>query len=313
MPEPEFGILDRIDPRQIWGNEVIFSSWLIENFNMLEEVLDIEVEDLEPEVSVGPFRCDITGVDKNTEKFVVVENQYGLSDHDHLGKLLTYAAGNEAGVIVWIAEDFRDEHLSVLDWLNKEMEDIAFFGTKLEVIRIDESKPVPLFKVLSKPDEWQRTIRTERSSERNRSYGEYFNLLLEKLKNEIPNFTTLQRAPPKSRLQIKTSKSGIVYRIRFNNRNGYQIEIFIRTRDRERNKAYFDSLYSQKDRIEEITGALVWDRLDDNKPCRISLSIEDTTILEVLEDPAKLEDTLSWSVEYAKKFKEAFTPLIKNL
>ena len=120
MPEPKFGTLNRIDPRQIWGNEVKFSSWLIKNFNKLEEILDIEVEDPEPEVGVGPFRCDITGVDKNTEKFVVVENQYELSDHDHLGKLLTYAAGNEAGIIVWIAEDFRDEHLSVLDWLNGE-------------------------------------------------------------------------------------------------------------------------------------------------------------------------------------------------
>ncbi len=313
MPEPEFGTLNRLDLQQIWGNEVNFSSWLITNFKKLEEVLNIEVDDLRPEVSVGSFRCDITGVDKNTEKSVVVENQYGLSNHDHLGKLLTYAAGHEAGVIVWIAEDFRNEHLSVLDWLNSEMKDIAFFAVKLEVMKIDESKPVPVFKVLSKPDEWQRTIRNERSSERNQAYGEYFNLLLEKLKSEIPNYTTLLRALPKSQIPIRTGKTGVVYKIRFNNKNGYQIEIYIETGDIKRNKDYFDSLHSQKSEIEEITGTLVWDRLDDNRPCRIALPIEDTTILEVLEDPVKLEETLNWSVENAKKFKEAFAPLIENL
>lgn len=149
--------------------------------------------------------------------------------------------------------------------------------------------------------------------ERNQSYGEYFNRLLEKLKTEIPNYTTLARARPQNPLSIKTSMSGLTYKHRFNKENGYQIELNIGTGNAGQNKAYFDSLYSQKSKVEEITGALVWDRLDGHIPCRILHSRAYTTIFEVLEDPVKLEDTLSWSVEYAKKFKDAFTPLIKNL
>lgn len=313
MPESEFGSLIKINPVKIWGDERKFSSWLIDHFNVLSDEIHIDVEELEAEVSVGPFKCDISGVDRETQKPVVVENQYGMSNHDHLGKLLTYAAGREAGVIVWIAEDFRDEHLSVLNWLNSEMDNLAIFGVKLEVIKIDDSKPVVSFKVLSKPDEWQRTIRTERLSERNRSYMEYFNQLLEKLKTEIPKYTTLTRARPQSYLRTRAGKNRLYYSFAFTRENRYRIGLTIRTGDKEQNKAIFDTLHSQKSKIEEITGSLEWDRLDDNNPSRIYLSMEDTSIVELLEDPEKLEDTLNWSVEIAKKFKKGFTPLIKNL
>jgi hypothetical protein len=148
---------------------------------------------------------------------------------------------------------------------------------------------------------------------RNRAYGEYFDRLLEKLKIEIPEYTNLQKAPQKNPLSIKTSMSGLTYRHRFNKENGYQIELNIETSDPVKNKDYFDSLYSQKSKIEEITGALVWDRLTGHRPCRILLSISYTTIYEVLEDPVKFEATLTWSVENAKKFKDAFTPLIRTL
>ncbi len=156
-------------------------------------------------------------------------------------------------------------------------------------------------------------MNSKRADERNRSYGEYFNRLLEKLKTEIPGYTTLQKAPQKNPLSIKTSLNGLTYKHRFTKGNGYQVQLNIETGDAGQNKAYFDSLYSQKSKIEEITGALVWDRLDGHIPCRILHSRAYTTIFEVLEDPVKLEDTLSWSVEHAKKFKDAFTPLIKNL
>ena len=314
MPESKFGSLTRIDPAKIWGDERSFSAWLIENFNVLSDEIHIEVEDLEAEVSVGPFKCDIIGVDRDTQKLVIVEYQYGMSNHDHLGKLLTYAAGKDAGVVVWIAEDFRDEHLSVLKWLNGEMENSAIFGVKLEVIKIDDSKPLVSFKVLSKPDEWQRTVRTERLSDRKRLYLDYFSRLLERLKTEIPKYTTLVRARPRSWLQVRAGRSRLNYIFSFTRENRYRIELFIKTGDKERNKAIFDTLHSQKDKIEGITGPLEWDRLDDNNPSRIYLFMEDTAIVDdVVEDPEKLEDTLSWSVENAKKFKKAFAPLIKNL
>ena len=71
---------------------------------------------------MGSFSADILcrrldgGSDE--ESWVVIENQYGRTNHDHLGKLLTYAAGLKARTVVWIAEEFRDEHRAALDLLN---------------------------------------------------------------------------------------------------------------------------------------------------------------------------------------------------
>jgi hypothetical protein len=96
---------------------------------------------------------------------LIVENQLGESDHGHLGQLLTYAAGTAASTIIWITTRFRDEHRQALTWLNEHSDrDTHFFGVELEVVRIGDSAPAPLFKVVALPNDWQkRTImrRTE--------------------------------------------------------------------------------------------------------------------------------------------------------
>jgi len=44
---------------------------------------------------IGGFSLDLMGRDETTGEVVIVENQLEISDHGHLGQILTYAAGTD--------------------------------------------------------------------------------------------------------------------------------------------------------------------------------------------------------------------------
>jgi len=74
-------------------------------------------------------------------------------------KLLTYAAGLNARTVVWIAEEFRDEHRAALDLLNASTaRDYAYFGIEIELLKIDDSRPAPRFNVVVQPNDWAKTV-----------------------------------------------------------------------------------------------------------------------------------------------------------
>ncbi len=113
------GRLEKLDVRELWPNEADdFSPWLKDNIGVLSEAIGIDIDVAELEGKVGNFYVDLVGTDLSTGRTVVIENQLESTDHDHLGKLLTYAAGRNASYAIWIASDFRREHLQVLEWLN---------------------------------------------------------------------------------------------------------------------------------------------------------------------------------------------------
>ena len=155
---PEFGALRIVDPREMWPSESAdFTPWLAQNIAILAEAIGLELEVRERESPVGDFSLDLLAYDVDRDREVVIENQLTATNHDHLGKLLTYAAGRDAGVIVWIAPEFRDEHRQALDWLNSRTEeDTEFFGVVLEALQIDESRPAPNFRLVAAPNEWRK-------------------------------------------------------------------------------------------------------------------------------------------------------------
>jgi len=162
MTDQALGTLARVDLRDIRTNEANdFTPWLArpENLAILGDTLGIELDLEAQERAVGPFRADVLCKDCGTGAWVLIENQLERTDHTHLGQLLTYASGLEAVTIVWIAAFFTDEHRATLDWLNRITdESFRFFALEVELWRIGESLAAPKFNVVSKPNDWSRSV-----------------------------------------------------------------------------------------------------------------------------------------------------------
>ncbi|MHA2366687.1 MAG: DUF4268 domain-containing protein, partial [Candidatus Hodarchaeales archaeon] len=140
-----------------------FTNWLVEeeNLGLLSDEIGIDIKLIRTEADVGKFNVDVLAIVENTDEKVVIENQLEISDHDHLGKIITYASGYEANYIIWIVKDIRDEHKRAIDWLNEHSDDkIHFFIIKIELWQIDNSEYAPKFQIISKPNDWAKEIKS---------------------------------------------------------------------------------------------------------------------------------------------------------
>lgn len=156
------GKLEQVSLRSIWENEANdFTPWLAQkdNIAILSNTIGLDLEVEAQEKEVGPFRADILCKDTTTSHWVLIENQLERTDHNHLGQLMTYAAGLQAVTIVWIAERFTEEHRAALDWLNQITNaSFNFFGLEIELWRIGNSAVAPKFNIVSKPNDWTRDV-----------------------------------------------------------------------------------------------------------------------------------------------------------
>src|SRR5579863_2405704 len=163
------GRLERVSLREIWGDEAKnFTPWLAspEALGLLKNVIGFDLELIGTEVAVGPYSADILAKSAVEEDHkVIIENQLGKTDHDHLGKMITYAAGLGARTLIWISDRFCDEHRAALDWLNYHTSTpLAFFGLEVRAFRIDNSRPAPQFSVISSPNAQAKDAREKVSS-----------------------------------------------------------------------------------------------------------------------------------------------------
>ena len=153
------------DLRQIWKSEPAeFTPWLAEpeNMELLSDTLGLSLDGESVEVDAGKFRADIVCIDKDSSAKVVIENQLEEADHKHVGQIITYAAQLDAGIAIWIAKEFSDEHRAALDWLNGKTDpDVRFFGLEIELWQIGECGPAPKFNVVSKPNDWSKSGKTD--------------------------------------------------------------------------------------------------------------------------------------------------------
>lgn len=147
--------------RKAWPNEAKdFTPWLADNISLIGDILEMDLELIEKESKVGGYSVDILAKEADTENYIVIENQLEDSNHDHLGKLITYASGKKAKAIVWVVKKARDEHREAIEWLNENTgPQLGFYLLEIELWQIGDSKMAPKFNVVERPNEWAKTIK----------------------------------------------------------------------------------------------------------------------------------------------------------
>ncbi|AXR79919.1 DUF4268 domain-containing protein [Natrarchaeobaculum sulfurireducens] len=303
------------DLRTVWKNEERdFTQWLAKNVELLGSELGLELEDARTEAAVGDFSSDIVAREMNTGERVVIENQYGRTDHDHLGKLLTYSAGKNAEFTMWIAEEFRPEHRSVLEWLNESgPKDVKFFGIKPRVVSIEGSDARGFeFDVVVEPNDWKREITNESLTETQRSYREFYAQLIDAYADHRPGWNKLKPGP-RGYLTFSAGMTGVSFAWVFHQGPEFAVELYIQSGEPERNMAVFDALDDQSGEIESnLTAELVWQRLPEKNACRIKWPKPiDGKITEL--DAEQRTDLIEWGVEAMDDFQDEFEPRISSL
>ncbi|MGT2799874.1 DUF4268 domain-containing protein [Streptococcus marmotae] len=274
----KLGKLTEINIRELWKHEQYdFSEWLSkeENIEMLSDEVGLTLTDVHKEVFVGSYRCDLVAKDETTGIKVIIENQLEATNHDHLGKLITYASGLDANVVIWIVQEAREEHRSAIEWLNnKTTKEISFFLMEIRAYKIGDSLPAPKFVVIEKPNDFLKTVNSSiESGELSKSQAEKLNFW-----NRFNEVVLLKNKPFNIRkattnhwydIALGTSEAHISITL-VNKSNSIGIEIYIND-----NKKLFDQLYALSEEIQNKLGFnMDWQRLDSKKASRIIYYIE---------------------------------------
>ena len=268
------GKLQRVPLRDVWKHEAAdFTTWLQDNIDVLNEVLDFSLTNVEREQAAGDFNVDLVGENEDGGA-VVIENQLERSDHDHLGKVLTYLAALDAKGAVWIVSHPRPEHVKAITWLN-EATSTPFYLVQVEAVSIEDSPPAPLFTVIVGPSEEARAAGATKKdlNERQIKRRAFWTLLLD-------------RAKAKTRLHANISPGRYAWVGAGSGRRGLsfnysvrqhecQVELYIDVGDQKTNESLFDELREKQAAIETAFGdALEWQRLESKRACRIRFQLK---------------------------------------
>ena len=270
--------LTEVDVRELWSHEQLdFSNWLArdENLEYLNDIIGLTLTDADKEVYVGSYRCDIVAKDETSDITVIIENQLESTNHDHLGKIITYASGLDAKVIIWIVKETKEEHRAAIEWLNNNTnKNINFFLIEIHAYKIGNSNPAPKFEVVEKPNDFIKRSKTnsndnelnKRQVERKIFWEQFNNVLVKKGKP-----FNLRKATTDHWYEVAMGTSEAHVSISLVNKNNHiVVEVYVSD-----NKDLFDNLFKHKDKIEQELGfKLIWDRLNNKKASRIKYIID---------------------------------------
>jgi hypothetical protein len=276
-PALQLGKLENVDPRSVWPSEARdFTPWLRDHPDYLADALGIDLEFTAAEHPVGGFSLDLIGRDLTNNSVLIVENQLEQSDHNHLGQLLTYAAGTEAVTVVWVANRIRDEHRQVIDWLNQLGTDrLRFFAIDIEVAHIGESQRAPYLRLVAQPNDWQERIkRVETASSLSGKSSLYFNFwsqFLDRIQSEHPSWTRARKPQTVNWVFIRSPIPGVPLSVAFQQGKKLSVELYISAADAIWNLELFNRLNAQRSSIEAGYGReLAWEEAPGKQYCRIA-------------------------------------------
>lgn len=312
------GKFERVGLTTAWPTEDgNFTPWLAQppNVTLLGEALAMELEVEAEEHRVGSFVADILARSLDeTEHRVVIENQFGRTDHRHLGQILTYLAGIDgAKTVVWIAETIQPDHRAAVDWLNANTtDDFSFFAIEIELWKIDGSPPAPRFNVIASPNDWTRTTRTASrrldgplpASQQMRlaywaSFGNY-------LKAQNSNFR-IRRENRDHWFSFPIGRAGIQINATVTQEGRIGVELYMHD---DPEKIGFRQLFEQKTVVEEEFGeSLDWQELPGKKAWRIAIFRHGVNP----GDSGQLDSLHKWMLEKMEKLRRVFGPRVKAL
>jgi hypothetical protein len=312
MSTIKLGRMAAIPLRECWPDEARdFTPWLASErgLDLLGDVLGMELELVDTEVAVGSYRADIVATDMASGEKVVIENQLEPTNHDHIGKLITYAATVEASTVIWIAQRIREEHRRALEWLNDQTATgLNFFAIEMQLWKIGSSEAAPRFEIVAQPDNLIRAVRQENAQMTTGaltylSYWQTFNEYIDE------NSIQFRKRKPQAQhwydISIGTSTAWLAMSARLRNAD-LGCELYIGATNA---KAIFYALKKDMAAIEsEIGEELEWMDLPNAKASRI--------IIRTSIDPNDREqwaDAYAWYIDISQKFKLAFAERVKTL
>lgn len=305
------GKIKRVSLRDVWKHEALdFTRWLEENIDVLNGVLGLNLVNVDREQNAGTFSVDLVAEDE-AGNLTIIENQLEKSNHDHLGKLITYLTALEARKAVWIVSDPRPEHVKAIAWLN-ESRSAAFYLVKVEAIQIENSPPAPLLTLITGPSEEAAVAGDTKKEIAER------HLLRKRFWAEL-----LERAKVKTRLHggisageynwigtgVGVQGLGLNYSIR---QHDAQAELYI-DRDKDTgagNVELLNELMHHKSEIEiEFGGELEWERLDGRRACRVKKIVR----LGGWRDQDKWPEIQEALIDAMINLERALRPYVKKL
>ena len=304
------GKLEEVDIRELWKHEQYdFSEWLSkkENIENLNDILGLTLVDISKETYVGSYRCDLFAKDETTGIKVIIENQLEMSNHDHLGKIITYASGLDAKVVVWIVKEAREEHRSAIEWLNNNTNsNINFFLIEIHAYKIGNSDNAPMFQVIEQPNDFIKNNKSINSndtmnksqSQRLEFWNQFNNVLVERGKPFNVRKATTDHW---YNVAIGTSDAHIDITL-VNKDSVIGVELYITD-----NKEFFDKLYQRKDEIENDLGfKLDWRRLNNSKASRIVTFIKGLNF----DDHSNYNELINKTTDLAVLMRDTFKKYI---
>lgn len=324
MPKRKLDRLETLPLRDVFADEPSdFTPWLADNLDLLGGEIRLDLVREDTEVPIGDFSLDILA-SASAFGAVAIENQLGQSDHDHLGKLLTYAAGMSAKAAVWVAPEFRTEHLDAVNALNEWAESaLALFAVEVRALRIGKSSVGVEFRAIASPKDWTRRQKSTSqpvvmSDNEREARVDFFDRLargaLERKLTDSTGFSNVAKSKS-FRSKVEVDGKRLKYWIDLPMRGGVTVTLDVRTGDTRRNDAIISRLAQEESAIEQVLDFQpVLVRPDPEGPHGLQAGrVTAFRPASINDSPERIDETLEWCLKVLGGFQMALEPRLQKI